>query len=515
MNEHEESSGRKDMFTWRRKLAVSLAAASLALGTGAGIWVTPRVHAQGAVTPKTQMPSEARALSRAFQAVSKAMSPSVVRIDVESEQPRVARQERRQVPPELERLFEQFFGDQFDMPAPGPGRGTGSGLVIDGAGHIITNSHVVDNAAKLTVTFSDGREFSAKVVGRDPNTDVAVVKLEKPPANLVAARLGDSNKVEVGEWVLAVGSPLGLDQSVTAGIVSSKGRVGRHVQMSGARMRQYIQTDAKINPGNSGGPLVNLEGEVIGINTMINMGPGGAYGFAIPINQASQVARTLVSSGRMRHAYLGIYLGDVKDGVRLDGDGQPDKSQPIAKTPARAAWVTRVQPNSPAQKAGVHVGDVITQIDGQKIEAANDVIDYVSSRTVGNKVQLAYQRDGKAGNAQVTLGELDTDVARADRGSEQPQQDKIGLGMQTLTPEVARLLGIDAATKGAVITEVTPGSRAAKAGLRAEDVIVEVDRKPIASSDEAVAALKENPKGGHLLRVRRGGAARFVTIPPQ
>jgi serine protease Do len=504
------------MSTWRRKLAVSLATATIGFG-GLGIWMTPHADAQQAVTPKQQMPNEARALSRAFAGVAKALSPSVVRIDVESEQPRVARNERndrRQVPPELERLFERFFGDE--MPQPGPGRGTGSGFVMDTSGDIITNNHVVENAAKLTVTFQDGREFSAKVVGRDPSTDVAVVRLEKPPGNLVAARMGDSSKVDVGEWVLAVGSPLGLDQSVTAGIVSSKGRVGRHVQMSGPRMREYIQTDAKINPGNSGGPLVNLEGEVIGINTMINMGPGGAYGFAIPINQANVVARTLMKEGHMRHAYLGIFLGDIKDGQRMI-EGEPDKSQPSGvKLPQRAAWVTRLQTNSPAQKAGVHVGDVITQIDGQKIESSGDVIDYVSSRAVGSKVQLAYQRDGRPASVAVTLGELDPEVARGGEpgGPDGVQQDKIGLGLQTLTPEVARMLGMDANAKGAVITEVTPGSRAAKADLRAEDVIVEVDRKSVASADEAIAALKGNPKAGHLLRVRRGGSARFVTIPP-
>jgi serine protease Do len=466
-----------------------------------------------AVTPRTQTPSEARALSNSFATVAKALAPSVVRIDVESRQPRVARRDRRDVPPELERMFERFFGENFEMPNPGPGRGTGSGVVWDTAGNILTNSHVVENAAKLTVTFSDGREFSAKVVGRDPNTDLAVVRLEHPPSNLVAARLGDSAKMEVGEWVLAIGSPLGLDQSVTAGIVSGKGRVGKHVEMSGRRMREYIQTDAKINPGNSGGPLVNLDGEVIGINTRINMGPGGAYGFAIPINHATRIAKVLVSDGRMRHAFLGIYLGDVKEAKKLTPDGQPDANEALVKNgPPRAAWVTRVQPNSPAQKAGLHVGDVITQIDTQKIQSANDVIDYVSSRAVGNKVAVTYLRDGRTGTAHVVLGEL---VAEGARGDDDPQvgEDKIGLALQTLNPEIARFLGVDPATKGVAITEVVPNSRAAKAGLRAEDIIVEVNRKPVTTTEEAIAALKETPKGGHLLRVRRGGAARFVTIP--
>ncbi len=163
------------------------------------------------------------------------------------------------------------------------------------------------------MVFSDGREFSARTIGMDSETDVAVIRLDKPPKDLIAARLGNSDALEVGEWVLAVGSPLGLDQTVTAGIVSGKGRVGRHVQMSGGRVRQYIQTDAKINPGNSGGPLVNLSSEVVGINTLINTGPGGAYGFAIPINQVRRVAQSLLAEGRIRYPYLGVLVGDLSE----------------------------------------------------------------------------------------------------------------------------------------------------------------------------------------------------------
>ncbi len=250
------------------------------------------------------------------------------------------------------------------------------------------------------------------------------------------------------------------------------------------------------------------------MNTLINLGPGGAYGFAIPINQATRVVHALITEGRMHHAYLGVLLGDVKDGARLDRQGQPDTSQgeaKLANIPDRAAWITQVLQNSPAQKAGIHQGDVITRIDGQKIESANDVIDYVSGHTVGNKVTLAYVRDGKAASTAITLGEL---PAENDR-EQDAQQDRIGLSMQTLTPDMARLLGVDGATKGAVVTEVIPGSRAAKAGLRAEDVILEVDRKPVSTAEEAISLLKENPKKGKLLRVRRGAATRFIPIEPQ
>jgi serine protease Do len=284
--------------------------------------------------------------------------------------------------------------------------------------------------------------------------------------------------------------------------------------MSGERMREYIQTDAKINPGNSGGPLVNLQGEVIGINTLINVGPGGAYGFAIPINQARQMAKAIITDGRVRHAWMGIGLSDVKDGVKLGDDGEPEQKEqnkPSKVLPAKAAWVSRVMPSSPAEKAGVHVGDVITQIDGQKIEGATDVIDYVAAQKVGAKLMVALFRDGKASKSQVTLAELPANpnaLAEA-----QVKKEKMGVHLQTLTPEMSSALGLGSTTRGAVITEVEPNSIAAKAGLQPEDVIVEVDRKPVTGAEDAVSALHETGKSRHLLKVRRAGTSLFVTVP--
>jgi serine protease Do len=510
--------------TW--VLSVILASAALATGLGLGARFAPRGVAQAAVppaapapaiTPKTQVPQEARSLSQAFAATARALRPSVVRIDVEMERPKLSRRDFKHddVPPEMQPFFERFFNfgnGSEGLPTPGPGRGTGSGVVIDGAGNIITNSHVAEKATKVTVTFVDGRELPAKIVGTDPKTDVAVLRLLNPPAGLVAARLGDSDALEVGEWVLAIGSPLGLDQSVTAGIISGKGKVSRNVHMSGERMREYIQTDAKINPGNSGGPLVNLQGEVIGINTLINVGPGGAYGFAIPISQARRVAQMIIRDGHVRHAWLGVGIGDVKDGVAVGADGEAEKKGPAPKAgPARAAWVSQVIPRGPAEKSGVHVGDIITQIDKQKIAGAADVVDYVSGQKVGDKVTLALLRDGRPSNVQVTLGELP--ARPGEEPGPQVEKDKVGVHLQDLTPEMARMLGMDAQAKGAVVSGVEPNSRAAKAGLRAEDVIVEIDRKPVASAEEAVNALRAGGKAAHLLRVRRGDTFRFVTIP--
>jgi serine protease Do len=458
----------------------------------------PPPQPSGPVTPKTEAPNEARALSAAFSAVARALRPSVVRIDVEIA-PRFAQRgegagdEDEQMAPFLRRFFQ--FGPGMPEPSPGPQRGTGSGVVLDARGDIITNRHVVSGATKVKVTFNDGREFAAKTLGTDPETDVAVIRLDQPPRDLVAARIGDSDALEVGEWVLAIGSPLGLDQTVTAGIVSGKGKVGRHVQMSGGRVRHYIQTDAKINPGNSGGPLVNLSSEVVGINTLINTGPGGAYGFAIPINQVRRVAESLMKEGRVRYAYLGVLVGDVSE---TDAAAKPAPA-------GGAALVSEVTPGGPAAQAGVRAGDFITDLDGKKMDGAGDVIDYVSTRGIGAHVAVGLWRDGKRQPVDVVLGELPSQDGRGARA-------KLGLALQTLTPRLAESLGLDPRTRGAVVAEVAEGGQAAAAGVREGDVILEIDRQRVATAEDAVAALGAPRKGGHLVRVATAGGLRYITL---
>jgi serine protease Do len=460
----------------------------------------PTLQPGGAVTPKTEAPNEARVLSSAFSAVARALRPSVVRIDVEIAPSHVAQngggeedEDSRMAP-----FLRRFFGPGMQEPSPGPQRGTGSGVVIDARGDIVTNRHVVSNATNVKVTFSDGREFTAKTLGMDSETDVAVIRLDAPPRDLVAARLGDDDKLEVGEWVLAVGSPLGLDQTVTAGIISGKGKVGRHVQMSGGRVRHYIQTDAKINPGNSGGPLVNLSSEVVGINTLINTGPGGAYGFAIPINQVRRVAESLLKEGRVRYAYLGVLVGDLSE---------MDPAAAKAAPAGTSAFVSEVTPGGPAAKAGLHPGDFITDIDGKKMDGAGDVIDYVSTRGIGAHVAVGVWRGGKRQTVDVTLGELPSQDGHGAGPS-----PKVGLALQTLTPQLAESLGLDPRTRGAVVAEVAPGGQAAAAGVREGDVILEIDRQPVTTSDEAVAMLGAPRKGGHLVRLATAGGLRYITL---
>jgi serine protease Do len=494
----------------KRWLAFLLMGGLCAGGGGAAVLVATShsLQAAGAVTPKMQAPAEARALSRAFAATARALRPSVVRVDVTTAAPKTGRRGNphgQPSPDEVPEFFKRFFdfGDGGGMPSPGPGHGTGSGVVIDTVGHVLTNSHVVKGATEVTIVFEDGREVSATVVGTDDLTDVAVVRMKNPPGNLVAARLGNSEALEVGEWVLAIGSPLGMDQTVTAGIISGTGKTNGRMRLSGEKVRRYIQTDAKINPGNSGGPLVNLDGEVIGINTLINTGPGGAYGFSIPITQAQRVAASLIKDGRMRYAFLGVRIEDLK---AVDDDTRKKLGKNL---PEKAALVREVTPGGPAEKAGLRTLDIITKIDTQVIEVASDVVSYISQQTIGSTVSLSYLREGTPRSVKVVLTELpgeNTVVASAD-------QNRIGIAVQTMEAELAQMLGLPPNTRGAVVTEVVPGSRAAAADLQPEDVILKVNRETVSSAEDVIRLLRKAPTARHLLQIRRGNATRFVTVP--
>ena len=464
-----------------------------------------------AVTPRTESPDVAKNLSKAFAATAKAVGASVVRIDVRAGRPPIADRGGGRgddpfadaLPPAFRRFFFDFGNAQPDFSGPGipgPRAGTGSGIVIDGAGNIVTNSHVVDGSTEIKVTLSDGQEIPAKLIGRDKRTDVAVVRLDRVPNNLVAARLGDSDRIEVGEWVLAIGSPLGLEQTVTAGIVSGKGHVGRFVQMSGDRVRHYIQTDAKINPGNSGGPLVNLDGDVVGMNTLIRTGAGGAYGFAVPVNEVRRVAQALIKDGRVRYPFLGV---SVRDLSTLE---QPAKEKLGRGAPAEGAYVAEVTPGSPAALAGVKQGDVITKLDDETIKASADVVDYVSSRNIGAAVAVTVFRDGGSRQLRATLAPAPGDT------EERNEAPKLGLSLQTLTPEIASSLGLPPGARGVAIADVAGGSPGARAGLVPGDVILDVDRRPVTSADEASRLLGDSRSAAHLLRVYGRSGVRFVTI---
>lgn len=409
--------------------------------------------------------------------------------------------------------FEDLFQDpDFDemfrgIPAqPRVVEGLGSGVIISENGYILTNAHVVEGQGKVMVRLHDGREFEAAEVKTDPKTDLALVRIDGAK-DLKAAVLGDSDRVQVGDWVVALGQPFGLEGTVTAGIVSAKGR-----GLGIAARENFIQTDAAINPGNSGGPLVNLEGEVIGINTAISTRSGGyqGVGFAIPSNLAKWVAERLAADGVVRRGYLGVAI-QLIDANLAEQLGVESKSGVV---------VTEVFPQTPAEEAGLKSGDVILSFDGKPVSSPNELQGLVEEASLDQRHKLEIVRDGKKTTLDVVVREQPEDygLARSRGGRAAPRSRdsadfaKLGISVQDLTPELAESLGVKA-EKGAAITQVEPGSPAALAGLDTGMVIIEANRKPIAGVEDLRKAIQEQPLSkGLLLRVESAAGTRYVAI---
>jgi len=395
--------------------------------------------------------------------------------------------------------FNEFWRRFFGGPLPrGPQRqrSLGSGFIIAGDGSILTNNHVVENAQKIVVRLADEQEYEAKVIGRDPKTDIAVIKIEAKKA-LPAASFGDSDRLEVGEWVVAIGNPFGLDSTVTSGIVSAK---GRHIGQG--PYDNFIQTDASINPGNSGGPLINLRGEVIGINTAIFSRTGGniGIGFAIPINLVKELLPQLRGKGKVVRGYLGVLIQKVT----------PEIAESLGMDRARGALVANVSKDGPAEKAGVKVGDVIVEFDGTEIKDSSDLPLIVARTSVAKKIKIKVLRDKKETTLNAAVGELkEEEVVASVR-----EKGELGLTVQKITPELAESLGLDK-TQGVVVTAVEAGSAAEEGGIRRGDVIVEINRRPVPSVDEFRKALAGIRKGkGVLFLVRRGESTLFLALKP-
>jgi serine protease Do len=399
---------------------------------------------------------------------------------------------------DLPRSFEEFF-----FGGPG-GRGhpqlerkipsLGTGFVISGDGYIVTNNHVIEDVDSIKVAFEDGKEFEAEIVGRDPKTDIALIRVQTEEP-LFALPLGNSEGVRPGDWVVAIGNPFGLSHTVTAGIVSAK-----HRMIGQGSYDDFIQTDAAINPGNSGGPLLNLAGEVIGINTAINP-RANTIGFAVPINMAKDILPQLRTAGRVTRGWLGVVIQkitpDLAEHLELEGEG--------------GALVSRVMPDGPADKAGIKRYDVIVEFDGQTVEEMNDLPRIVASTPVEKKVKVVVLRDGKQKALKARVGKLeeasDTKLATATPGG---GAGSFGLRVQDLTSDLASRLGVEE-EHGVVITGVQPGSSAAEAGLRREDVILEIDKNEIADVGDLETHLAEADEGA-LLLIRRGDATIFVPL---
>lgn len=491
----------------RGLIGAAVVVSSLALGWAGGAYSSARAPgadaknenaAPRATVARAVSAPEAHEVSEAFVGVAERVAPSVVRITTRQSAPAAAKMRAPRLNPFEGTPFERFFEDFGDAPLAPPGPrpgGMGSGVVIDDQGHILTNNHVVENAAELKVTFVDGKEISAKIVGTDPKTDLAVIKVERAAGK--PAEFGDASRLRVGEWVMAIGNPFGLDHSVTVGVLSAKNRYG----FAPGKLEDFLQTDASINPGNSGGPLVNLSGQIVGINTMI-AGLGTGVGFAVSESIARPIARQLIEHGKVTRPYIGIVMQSVT----------PELKRALgAKAPEKGALVSEVQKGSPAEKSGIQVGDIVLRVNGTATSDSREVQQAVLGVKVGEKVEVTVWRDGKELTLDVRTAELPAEaVASVEPGG---REHPLGLGLQTLTPELAARLGVPRAQRGAVVTEVRPGSVAAEAGIREGDVLASVDRKPISTAEEAVKQLSEKRSGGHLVRILRGDAALFIGIP--
>lgn len=463
-------------FTLRPVLALSLALTALALTA-----LAPPARAQNKPPPSSAQAAaaqaEARKLSDGFVAVAERVSPAVVQIDV------TARDENAD-------QILRFFGKNQDSPIA---RGTGSGVVFTSDGAILTNNHVIDHALTINVRFRDGRLLAAKLLGRDPATDLAVIKVDA--TGLTAARFADSDAARVGEWVVAIGSPFGLGYTVTTGVLSAKGRGGLGMN----QIEDYLQTDASINPGNSGGPLCDLGAGVLGINTMI-VGRGTGIGFAVPSNIARRVGEQILKKGRVERAWIGVGIQDLT----------PEIATALKLPDARAGvLVNSITDGGPAQKANIKPGDVIAAVDGKKVTDGRELVREIITHEVGHTVPLEIVRDGKRyGSSALLTARPEATIPPLPVQQQGVPQAGLGLTVRDLTAQQAAQLGL-AAKPLPVVTSISPGSAADRAGLKAGDVIIEAD----GTTEPTSAQLSEAAKDGQLLvRVRRRDQAFYAAM---
>lgn len=386
-------------------------------------------------------------------------------------------------------------GDPFERKS----EGEGSGFVISPDGYIVTNNHVVENSDEITVHFNDGSELPAEIVGLDPKTDVALLKVTPGSEGLVSIALGDSEAIRPGDWVVAIGNPFGFEHTVTAGIVSAKNRK-QITPGSEQRYDDYIQTDAAINPGNSGGPLIDLQGRVVGINTLVQAG-ANTIGFSIPINQAKQILPQLRADGHVTRGWLGVSIQpvtkDLADAFDLD---EP-----------KGALVAMVMNDTPADDGGIESGDVIVEFDGHEIEDWQDLPMVVASTPVDKPAEVVLVRDGKTKTITIRTGRLDEGPQYASHQPKNGSAEAFGLLAQDVTPDLADRLGLGA-VQGVIVTEVDPNSPAGEAGIRRGDVIVEIDRRPVENADALRDKLGDSDRP--LLLVRRGESTLWVRLKP-
>jgi serine protease Do len=483
-----------------QKLAVFLLGGML---MGGGAAIVSSVHASdqeskakpiSLIVDNRPLPTDVKQ-NTSFAPIVKKVAPSVVKIEV-----KIGAKEQSQSPmngmPD-DPFFRQFFGNR-KMYSP-PEHGVGSGVIVTKDGYILTNNHVVDDADEVKVTLTDGREFTAKVIGKDPKSDVAVVKIDAH--DLPAITFADSDKCEVGDLVLAIGNPFAIGQTVTRGIVSATDRSAMDLDYE-----DFIQTDAAINPGNSGGALVDADGRLIGINTAIYSRSGGnqGIGFAIPTDLAKGVMESLIQYGKVTRGYLGVRIQDIN----------PTLARQFHLKNDHGALVADVSPNSPAEKAGLKSSDVITKFDGKDVLDSRHLKLEVARVAPGQKVDVTVLRDGSPETLSVRVKELPGSeaVAKNDDNNSDTSDTLKGVAVTDLDSQARQQFSIPEKVKGAVVTQVDPGSAAAEAGLKPGDVIMEINRHSVKDADDAVKLTEHVKDKTTLLRVWSGDGSRFVVV---
>lgn len=487
--------------------------ATFSLGTAALIFTGLCLHNGDQAHAQTKGEVRAGLPGQSFADIVERVAPSVVA--VHSERFVSMQRPEFQFPFGGDSPFDWFFRrpDQPErQPQPQPRRqpreyrfsqrGIGSGIIVDTEGHILTNNHVVDGVDEIKVTLADKRTFTVKVIGSDPQTDLAVLKItDKITTPLPVAQLGDSDAMRVGDWVLAIGAPFGYQQTVTFGIVSAKGRGDVGV----TDYEDFIQTDAAINPGNSGGPLINMNGDVIGINTAIatRVGQYAGVGFAIPINMIQKIMPSLIKGESVRRGLLGVIIQDIN----------ADMAKQFGLPDTRGALVAQVNSGSAAEKAGVKVGDVIVRYGGKPVDDFRQLRNMVAGTKPGEKIEIVVIRDGRERKLTVQVGELTAEAA-ASASAEPAKSDValLGLKIEALTPARAKQLGYEGES-GLIISEIKDDSPAAAAGLQPGDLIVEANRKRVTTAKELDEAVKESKeRGSVLMLIKREGSSRFVIV---